>query len=169
MSDAGEPTKPSVVELCKTALTEHFKQHPSHEPSVLATFRAEAGLLAPHLRSDTAIPQNPETPSMPSLLLHDLENKRNKEKPVYMHIAAAGSDTPYALYGTSGAGKSCSIFEFLSHNHGLFFVASDHKRNAGSILNTHPGFGPWRNYAPQLSLATVIHTLSCPFSSSKPM
>jgi hypothetical protein len=94
--------------------------------------RAEAGLLAPLLRSDAAIPQNPETPSMPSLLLHDLENERHKDKPVYMRIAAASSDTPYALYGTSGAGKTRSIFEFLSHNHGLFFVASDHKRNAGS-------------------------------------
>jgi len=65
-------------------------------------------------------------------LLHDLENEGHKDKPVYKHIDTTRNVRPTALYGTSGAGKTRSVFEYLSHNHGLFFVASDHEKNAGS-------------------------------------
>jgi hypothetical protein len=133
MSDAGEPTKPSVVELCATALKDHFNQHTFKGPPALVTFRAEEpGVLAPLLRVDATIPQHPKNSCTPSFLLYDLENELHKDKLVYKHIAATSSVTPTALYGTSGAGKTRSVFEYLSHNHGLFFVASDHERNAGS-------------------------------------
>ena len=39
---------------------------------------------------------------------------------------------PYCLYGTSGAGKTRSVFEYLSHNKGFYFLSHDLKRNPGS-------------------------------------
>jgi len=57
------------------------------------------------------------------LLLYDLKNPQHKTTDAYKFIEKT-RDTCRGLYGTSGAGKTRSIFEYLSHNYGLYFVAS---------------------------------------------
>jgi hypothetical protein len=61
MSDTGEATKRSVVEVCSTALSEHFNQYIFQGTRVCP------------------------------LLLHDLENAWHKDKPFYVHIDAPRS------------------------------------------------------------------------------
>jgi hypothetical protein len=70
------------------------------------------------------IPANPAKPiSRPCLLLYDLKNAKHKDNLVYKHIDFCKREQPSALYTTSGAGKTRSIFEYLSQNYGLYFVA----------------------------------------------
>ncbi|CAB9511448.1 expressed unknown protein [Seminavis robusta] len=68
----------------------------------------------------------------PSLLLFDLENERHKVTRAYQYIDTSQKVAAINLYGTSGAGKTRSIFEYLSHNYGFYL-------NAGADAIYNPG------------------------------
>eukprot|EP00529_Nitzschia_sp_RCC80_P017379 CAMPEP_0113500872 /NCGR_PEP_ID=MMETSP0014_2-20120614/32606_1 /TAXON_ID=2857 /ORGANISM="Nitzschia sp." /LENGTH=823 /DNA_ID=CAMNT_0000395329 /DNA_START=1 /DNA_END=2472 /DNA_ORIENTATION=- /assembly_acc=CAM_ASM_000159 len=71
--------------------------------------------------------------SQPSLLLSNLpieESNLREEEPL-KYIAENTKGGPCTFYGTSGAGKTRRLFEFLSLNYGLYFLASK-GRNPGS-------------------------------------
>ena len=71
--------------------------------------------------------------SRPSLLLHGLDNFDAPSQPeAYAHIEKAQPVAPTFLYGTSGAGKTRTVFEHLSKKKGFYFLAHDFKRNPGS-------------------------------------
>ena len=78
-------------------------------------------------RSDVSIPTIPGLPtSRPSLLLYDLDTLNaqelveRKSKGVYRYIEATRWTSPGVLYGTSGAGKTRSVLEYLSLNYGIY-------------------------------------------------
>jgi hypothetical protein len=71
------------------------------------------------------------TCSKPSLILHDLKNTDHKSKAVYEYIDTYQKTAPIGLHGTSGAGKTRSVFEYLSHNFGFYFVVET-DNNPGS-------------------------------------
>jgi hypothetical protein len=74
-----------------------------------------------------------EKKTRPSLLLHDLQNEEHKETSGYKYIKNSQKKGPIALYGTSGAGKTRTIFEYLSLNYGFYLSAgADPKYNPGS-------------------------------------
>jgi hypothetical protein len=127
----------SVEEKCSEVLSAYFAQHPVQEAPVLKPFAPKPNALLHPLFSDgnTQVPCDPEPNEagpFPSLLLYDLENPKGKDTAVYKHIDARKDRGATALYGTSGAGKTRSIFEYLSHNKGFYFLAGDHEKNAGS-------------------------------------
>ena len=67
------------------------------------------------------------------MLLWDLENEYYKKRAVYAYIESNKDKAPLALYGTSGAGKTRSVLEYLSHNKGLYFLAANSDRDPGSL------------------------------------
>lgn len=77
----------------------------------------------------TGVPGLPGSPSIPSLLLHDLENSKHQNTEAYKYIHRSQQTGPSALYGTSGAGKTRTIFEYLSHNFGYYLSAGANPRN----------------------------------------
>ena len=79
------------------------------------------GLLGSLLRSTITLRKTPGT-ERPSLLVYGLdhENTKHEEKAVYKYIQLISKKRPGALYGTSGAGKTRSVLEYLSHNFGLY-------------------------------------------------
>jgi len=85
-------------------------------------------------KKEVQIPSVPgSSPPKPSLLLFDLENKANKGTDGYDYIHNSQQVAPIALYGTSGAGKTRTIFEYLSHNYGFYLnPGADHLFNPGS-------------------------------------
>jgi hypothetical protein len=92
-------------------------------------------------KSSHAILNTNKVGTFPSLLLYDLENLKWRNTAVYQHIDERKDQAATALYGTSGAGKTRSIFEYLSQNKGFYFLVGDDEKNAGSrdlksILNT---------------------------------
>ena len=126
-------TKETVVSVCSKALEEHFKQHPFEAPFELEEFvPGEHALLANFFKNNVSIPKDPTLEeSFPCLLLHDLENPSHKQKAIYKFIDQNAKDHANGLYGTSGAGKTRSLWEYLSHNYGLYFVANT-QNDAGS-------------------------------------
>ena len=78
----------------------------------------------------------------PSLLLHGLDdtNAQFSQPAAHNHIRTAQQQGPTFLYGTSGAGKTRTVFEYLSHNKGFYFLADDFERNPGS-RDLLSGFG----------------------------
>ena len=72
---------------------------------------------------DNFIPEIPGSVKVPSLLLHNLTKKEHKKTPEYVCIETTTKHGPCAFYGTSGAGKTRYVFEFLAQNYGLYFVA----------------------------------------------
>jgi hypothetical protein len=74
------------------------------------------------------------TTKRPSLLLHGLNdtNSQWSQPAAHDHIRIAQQQGPTFLYGTSGAGKTRSVFEYLSRNKGFYFLADDFERNPGS-------------------------------------
>jgi hypothetical protein len=128
----------SVEEKCSEVLSAYFQKHPVKEAPVLKPFTPESdALLQPlfNYGNKQVVPCDPDQNTavpFPSLLLYDLENLKRKNTAVYEHIKAKKKQAASALYGTSGAGKTRSIFEYLSHNKGFYFLAGDHEKNAGS-------------------------------------
>lgn len=131
----------SVFEACKKLLDAHFNEH-KPEVAKLETFSPEENAtLGPLLRLNVEIPIDPLDDKL-SMLLYGLEDRDNcKDTQVYQHLEQASRRVmPTALYATSGGGKTRSLFEYLSHNKGLYFVADDdlvrsapnQRRNAGS-------------------------------------
>jgi len=125
-----------VVAKCESLVRKHFKDKPFESPFALGDFIVSNsnGLLADLLRGSmkVPIPRDPSDPdgNKPCLLLHDLENQNHRDSDVYKFIDN-NNDISTGLYGTSGAGKTRSVFEYLSHNFGLYFVAST-RNDAGS-------------------------------------
>jgi hypothetical protein len=83
---------------------------------------------------ETGVPNVPVRKSKkPSLILHDLENTKHMHSDGYKYIDLHQKSGPIALYGTSGAGKTRTIFEYLSHNYGFYLTAgADDLYNPGS-------------------------------------
>jgi hypothetical protein len=126
------PNSDSVLRVCDEALEGAFKSWDSPVAPKLDKFvPVPNSPLAQYLRADVEIPSIPGAENVAGLLLHDLCNDEHKERDVYKHIAKANRRGPTALYATSGGGKTRSIFEYLSHNVGFYFVANK-SRNAGS-------------------------------------
>jgi hypothetical protein len=113
----------------------------------LSTFKPSQGesksLLADLWLSTVDVPLNPNNEDrrvgggwtgnkFPSFLLHELKDPENKDLLAFKSIDSASMKGPYYLYGTSGAGKTRSIFEYLSHNKGVYFLCYDFDRNPGS-------------------------------------
>ena len=70
-----------------------------------------------------------------AVLLHDLDP--DKDTPIlqtnaYKYIEHTKQQGLGFLYGTSGAGKTRTIFEHLSRHKGFYFVSDDLERNPGS-------------------------------------
>jgi len=119
--------------VCSDVLEAHFRSNPFREFPVLETFRHEpSALLASLARDGVDIPGDPDEPAVPSMLLWDLRNDEHKNSDVYRYIDSNKDKAPTALYGTSGAGKTRAIFEYLSHNKGLYLLAGTSKRDPGS-------------------------------------
>ncbi|CAB9502645.1 expressed unknown protein [Seminavis robusta] len=113
-------------QLCSSYLEDYFAKNPLTKAFELEDFTApEDGLLTSILKPGTGIPKNPfvKKKTKPSLLLHGLQNTNCKNSEVYKFIDDT-KDVCSGLYGTSGAGKTRSIYEYLSHSFGLYFVAN---------------------------------------------
>ena len=106
--------------------------------------------------SDSNTPTIPSLPSnenknIPSLLLYDLLNEdAAKGTNVYSFIEKNKNSGVTQLYGTSGAGKTRSIFEYLSHNKGIYLIAAISKNQPGSqdldfVTNVHGSAAPLGN------------------------
>jgi hypothetical protein len=123
-----------VQELCEAALDGALKNWDEKPPSLdIFQPKAKSVPLATYLRTDVQIHTVPEGDHEdPVLLLFDVMNESHKQKPVYAHIDKTRKLGPTALHGTSGAGKTRSAIEYLSHNFGLYFSANIDKRNVGS-------------------------------------
>lgn len=74
------------------------------------------------------------TAKRPNFLLYGLHDTdaQLSQPAVHDHINAVKLQGPSFLYGTSGAGKTRSVFEYLSRNKGFYLLAHDFTRNAGS-------------------------------------
>jgi hypothetical protein len=123
--------KPSVKEVCDKTLDESFKKWDGNAPKLGKFMPNPDTPLAGYLREDVDICSVPDDVENPELLLFGVTDDKHTKKPVYKHIEKTSKLGATALYGTSGAGKTRSIFEYLSHNRGLYFVA-DKTRNLGS-------------------------------------
>jgi len=125
-----------VVAKCESLVRKHLEDKPFESPFALDDFIVSNsnGLLADLLRGSmkVPIPRDPSDPdgNKPCLLLHDLENQNHRDSDVHKFIDN-NNDISTGLHGTSGAGKTRSVFEHLSHNFGLHFVAST-RNDAGS-------------------------------------
>jgi hypothetical protein len=118
--------KPSVDEVCQQGLAAHFESRTFETPVLKPFDVGDKSLLSSLIRAadhQPFIPVNPAKSSRPCLLLYDLENAKHKDNLVYKHIDYCKGKQPSALYATSGAGKTRSIFEYMSQNYGLYFVA----------------------------------------------
>lgn len=83
----------------------------------------ENAVLAPlRIGNSETIPCIPGFESQPCLLLHDLKNERHKNNEVYRYIDDNKYSAITMLYGTSGAGKTRSILEYLASNKGVYLV-----------------------------------------------
>eukprot|EP00978_Attheya_sp_CCMP212_P019009 scaffold52711_cov63-Attheya_sp.AAC.2 len=120
------PNTESVAELAVRLVETHFKEHPFKIYELEVFVAPKDGLLA-GLMKDVRIPRDPSNAkqNVPCLLLHGLDNLDQDElssTKAYQFIDET-KDTCSALYGTSGAGKTRSVYEYLSQNFGLYFVA----------------------------------------------
>jgi len=102
------------------------------QPPTLEKFQIKEGAaLYNYFIKEIFIPSVPSKPEYPSLLLYDIQNLSHKNREVYKFIDENQEYGPIGLYGTSGAGKTRTVFEYLAHNYGFYFVA-DTQRNPGS-------------------------------------
>lgn len=60
------------------------------------------------------------------------EQRRISQPNAYKHIDKWQHDGPVFLFGTSGAGKTRTVFEHLSRNKGFYLLAGDMANNPGS-------------------------------------
>lgn len=159
----------SVEEKCSEVLSVYFQLHPVKGAPVLKPFAPGSNALLKPLFNDgnkQVVPCNPdenEAGPFPSLLLYDLENLKCKNTAVYKHIEAGKDQDATALYGTSGAGKTRSIFEYLSHNKGFYFLAGDFGRNSGSrdLMTIFENFGKTAAPNDPAGLAQSENNLEC--------
>jgi hypothetical protein len=123
--------KESVAQVCAAALPNAFdKWNGARRPKLEMFEPVHNAVLGPLLKQDAGIPSVPGT-NHPSMLLHGLGDEAHKTTEAYKHIATAKDADITALYATSGAGKTRSLLEYLSHNFGVYLVV-DTDRNPGS-------------------------------------
>ncbi|CAB9518756.1 expressed unknown protein [Seminavis robusta] len=124
----GQPL--SVREGCERLVKNNFENHPYQLFKLREFTPPEDGLLAEFLSTNKTLYRDPRRDKYPSLVLNGLPNSESHTEKVYEHIEA-NKGGMIGLYGTSGAGKTRSVLEYLSRNLGLYFVAST-KHDAGS-------------------------------------
>ena len=97
-------------------------------------------------RIDVPIPTIPGFPtSRPSLLLYDLDTLNvqqlveRRSKGVYQYIEATRWTSPGVLYGTSGAGKTRSVLEYLSLNYGIYLTCVSERNLLLNAPKADPG------------------------------
>lgn len=120
----------NVRQKCERLVREHFEQHPFSIYELEVFEPPEGALLAEFFPSDKTFHCDPKREGKyPSLLLYNLEKESHAED-ILLHIDR-NKGRMQGLYGTSGAGKTRSVLEYLSRKLGLYFVAST-KNDAGS-------------------------------------
>jgi len=114
-------------------------------------------------RSDVSIPTIPGLPtSRPSLLLYDLDTLNvqqlveRKNKGVYQYIEATRWTSPGVLYGTSGAGKTRSVLEYLSHNYGIYLTCVSERNHLLNTPKADPGSADLREVLANLMSARDV-------------
>jgi len=142
-------TATTVAELCRQLVAEHFASDDRNfflKMVELDDFNASDSLLGELLNQSITMANQ-----VPALLLHDLQTV--SQRAAYNFIQDT-RDICSGLYATSGAGKTRSIFEYLSQNFGLYFVAKPTTNNYGSkdLEALLGAFG--RNYAEE-TFATI--------------
>ena len=131
-----QPPQANVPVHSKTKIEllvdEELKRYNNILSAELADFqRVENALFSQFMKADTAagrtgdkIPCIPGTnPPQPSLLLHNLGAAEQKDSESYAYIETHKWSGPTAFYGTSGAGKTRLLLEYLCHVKGLYLVA----------------------------------------------
>uniref|UniRef100_A0A7S2XMP4 Uncharacterized protein n=1 Tax=Attheya septentrionalis TaxID=420275 RepID=A0A7S2XMP4_9STRA len=121
------PPPPALIDAVKQALDKWTGKAPSLKSFEI---KQEAAFYNYRNLSNT-IPLSPEDNESPSLLLYDLVNDSHKENAAYNYIHCSQRNGPIGMYGTSGAGKTRTAFEYLAQNYGLYFVV-DKTQNPGS-------------------------------------
>ena len=122
-------SEPSVKERVGELVTNWFERNPFDERKLgqQTFYPSDNALLRPFYRQDAiTIPLIPGiSKAEPSLLLYNLGKESEHEKvqasSCYKYIDDRHQG-PGTLYGTSGAGKTRSLLEYLSYNKGLYFV-----------------------------------------------
>lgn len=158
----------TVAQLCSRLVEEHFNEKP-YEPFVLDNFAVpKDALLATMAKESTRIRRDPSTKehvNVPSLLLHNLPGQDDileqyKQSDVYAFIEET-TDLCSGLYGTSGAGKTRAIYEYLSHNFGFYFVANTNNdpgsKDLGRLVTM---FSQFNSYSTLESLTYVDESQS---------
>eukprot|EP00978_Attheya_sp_CCMP212_P030776 scaffold114402_cov58-Attheya_sp.AAC.2 len=109
------------VELDKIA---NEQLNPSiSDADILVPFQSQNNaVLGPLQNSNETIPSFPGLKSEPCVLLHDLQNECRMRSEVYKYIDNNKYTSVTKLYGTSGAGKTRSVLEYLSFNKGVYLV-----------------------------------------------
>jgi hypothetical protein len=135
-----------IVGAVDNFLKQYFEKHRAEivaHPTLPIFQPSSKSLLSDLWLSSSKVPSTPKRDGQtqadegwtgeefPSLLLHDLD-KANMNTPAHNTIQGTRQVGPLYLYGTSGAGKTRSIFENLSQNKGFYFVCDDFLRNPGS-------------------------------------
>ncbi|KAG7337312.1 hypothetical protein IV203_030143 [Nitzschia inconspicua] len=127
---------PQLSQLIEAMVAEHLRDwSKAYKRPALPTFEIseDAALRCYWKGNETGVPALIGNKTRPSLLLHDLQNEEHKETSGYKYIDESQKIGPIALYGTSGAGKTRTIFEYLSHNYGFYLsAAADQTINPGS-------------------------------------
>lgn len=127
---------PQFPERIEAMVAEHLRDWPKAcDRPTLPTFEIseDAAFKCYWKGNETGVPALIGNKTRPSLLLHDLQNEEHKETSGYKCIEESQKIGPIALYGTSGAGKTRTIFEYLSHNYGFYWsAAADQTVNPGS-------------------------------------
>ena len=121
--------KDYVSNRLKDLLQDHCNELPSLQP--FCSDSESPSCFAPFLK-DTFIPSVPTRPQIPLVLLHGLQEQKVKDTDAYAYIDKCRKKGPAVLYGTSGAGKTRSIFEYLSHNVGVYLLSNTSGRDPGS-------------------------------------
>ena len=150
-------TTPSLRELVQSQLNDHFEKHKdtiSKEGPMLDSFLPHSDAwLSPLWKKTTSTADGSAvdfrvagrhaeevkdgfiSTNRPDLLMHGLDDiAADVSQPdAYNHIERQQSITPTFLYGTSGAGKTRTLFEHLCRQKGFFLVSvPDSGRNPGS-------------------------------------
>ncbi|KAL3912428.1 MAG: hypothetical protein SGILL_006887, partial [Bacillariaceae sp.] len=123
------------IDTVNELVDKHFTNNQVSRPKLEQyTPPLDDGLLSPLLRDDVALPVEPGKPNFPSMLMYNLDKQdgSRKQSKVYRHIETQQKVGPSLLWGTSGAGKTRSVLEYLSLNKGFYFMAGDFKLNPGS-------------------------------------
>lgn len=84
------------------------------------------------LQSDVRLPLFPSESNRPYVLLYDVANEKHKESGCFKYLKNHRNYVR-TIYGTSGAGKTRRVLEFLSHEYGLYFIANGDGVDPGSF------------------------------------